>query len=756
MQWRAQDLAPNLERWLDGNKGHEFLLPRSLLDPALRWLHDYPDELAGPAAGYIQASKRRRTRRRSLISGAVAVLVVASLTAAGIFYSLQQTAVQRQNVAVSRLLIIESETLGDTDPVTSKLLSVAAWRIDPSSDARYAMLAAATRPGIAVLTGHASPVNAVAFSPDGRPWPAGSDDGAVRLWDVATRRQIGGPLTGLGDARSRGGVQPGRHDPGQPAATTARCGCGTWPPAGRSAAPSPPRRSASTRWRSARTARPWPPAATLARCGCGTWPPAGQIGGPLTGPPASARSDAVAFSRDGTTLAAGSGDGAVRLWDVATRRQIGGPLTGHAGPVDAVAFEPGRHDPGHRRRRRHGAAVGRGHPPADRRPAHRPRRRRSTVGGVQPGRHDPGQPAAPMARCGCGTWPPTGRSAHPLTGPDTAWSTRWRSARTARPWPAGGDDGTVRLWDVATRRQIAAPSPAASDARSAQWRSAGTARPWPAGGDDGTVRLWDVATRRQIGGPLTARQLDVPARVLRGGVQPGRQDPGQLAATMARCGCGTWPPAGRSAPAHRRRGRRGLLGGVQPGRQDPGQRRFEGTVRLWDVATRRQSAARSPATGPVLAVAFSPDGTTLAAAATMARCGCGTWPPSRQSAARSPAPPALGPLGGVQPGRHDPGHRRRRWHGAAVGRGHPPADRPPHRPHGRRSARWRSARTARPWPPAAPMARVRLWNVAYLDRHRAATVCIGRTVPDTNRMGTIRARHGIPKHLPVKTESAAS
>ena len=92
VQWRAQDLAPNLERWLDSNKNPEFLLPRSLLDPALRWLHDYPGELAGPPEDYILASKRRRTRRRRLLSGAVAVLVVASLAAAGIFYSLQQTA----------------------------------------------------------------------------------------------------------------------------------------------------------------------------------------------------------------------------------------------------------------------------------------------------------------------------------------------------------------------------------------------------------------------------------------------------------------------------------------------------------------------------------------------------------------------------------------------------------------------------------------------------------------------------------------
>jgi WD40 repeat protein len=47
----------------------------------------------------------------------------------------------------------------------------------------------------------------------------------------------------------------------------------------------------------------------------------------------------VAFSPGGTTLATGSTDGTVRLWDMATHRQIT-TLTGPAGAVNSVAFSP--------------------------------------------------------------------------------------------------------------------------------------------------------------------------------------------------------------------------------------------------------------------------------------------------------------------------------------------------------------------------------------------------------------------------------
>ncbi|VFN01706.1 MAG: WD domain-containing protein, G-beta repeat-containing protein [Candidatus Kentron sp. G] len=49
--------------------------------------------------------------------------------------------------------------------------------------------------------------------------------------------------------------------------------------------------------------------------------------------------DSVAFSPDGSMLASGSFDNTVRLWDVATGREIA-RLTGHGSLVRSVAFSP--------------------------------------------------------------------------------------------------------------------------------------------------------------------------------------------------------------------------------------------------------------------------------------------------------------------------------------------------------------------------------------------------------------------------------
>ena len=168
---------------------------------------------------FLQASGRahhRRVRRRQGLIALLTAMVIGLASAAVLALLAQQHAVHQRDIAVSDELASHSEALGDTDPVISKLLSIAAWRINPSSDARYAMLAAAALPGIGILTGHTDAVNSVAFSPDGKTLASGSDDDTVRLWDVATGRQIGQPPAPRHPgAVDLGGVQPGRQDPGQ-------------------------------------------------------------------------------------------------------------------------------------------------------------------------------------------------------------------------------------------------------------------------------------------------------------------------------------------------------------------------------------------------------------------------------------------------------------------------------------------------------------------------------------------------------------
>ena len=98
-----------------------------------------------------------------------------------------------------------------------------------SDDGTVRLWDPATGQPTATLEGHTGWVNSVAFSPDGRQLASAGDDGTVRLWDPAT----GQPTATLeGHAGWVNGVAfspDGRRSPAP--ATTARCGCGTPPPA---------------------------------------------------------------------------------------------------------------------------------------------------------------------------------------------------------------------------------------------------------------------------------------------------------------------------------------------------------------------------------------------------------------------------------------------------------------------------------------------------------------------------------------------
>src|ERR1039457_2865887 len=160
----------------------------------------------------------------------------------------------------------------------------------------------AARPIGEPLLGHGTlGVFSVAFSPDGNIL-ASADDVNVTLWDVATRKPIGEPLSGH---RSNVSSVAFSLD-GKTLASGSL--------------------DATVRLWSIVTHR--------------------TIGEPLRAhtsggdPTYGDAVYSVAFSPDGKTLAAGSADHTVRLWDVATRTPIGKPLSGHAFGVRCVAFSP--------------------------------------------------------------------------------------------------------------------------------------------------------------------------------------------------------------------------------------------------------------------------------------------------------------------------------------------------------------------------------------------------------------------------------
>lgn len=136
LSWRDTHtrLGVRATEWSNSDQDRGFLLRGSDLHTAEEWLgqatmHDKTPPTALQTE-YILASRKATTRTQRTWRTALSVGLVISLSLAALaFIQRQQAVFERQqaidqrDVAVSRELISQSEALGDTDPVITKLLT---------------------------------------------------------------------------------------------------------------------------------------------------------------------------------------------------------------------------------------------------------------------------------------------------------------------------------------------------------------------------------------------------------------------------------------------------------------------------------------------------------------------------------------------------------------------------------------------------------------------------------------------------------
>ncbi|MEV0231843.1 AAA family ATPase [Nonomuraea sp. NPDC050786] len=617
-QWLEPDLAAqavydqlveDAAQWADNHRDPAFLYRGARLlavdDTRHRWERD-PDSFPPPGPTverFLAASTRevrRAGRRRRLVMAGLAMLSVLALIAAGAAVNAANDADWQRRRASSRQLAAQSEVTGDV-PLAS-MLAVAAWRIAETDEARNRVLSAATRTARGKLSADARPLTALVFTPDGSTIVTGSDDGIVRFWDAATRRQLGAPITHRKyecqdvklalspDGRTLAAVclnlvrfydVATRRELGPPLDHTDVVSAIAYNPDGKTFVTGD-FRGVVQQW-DVSTHRPHgaPMGRRDDRPGL-----AGIIHG-------------VAFSRDGKILATASEDRTARLWDTATSRQIGAPFIGHRWGVGKVALSPD------------GAmlaTVG----------ADRTGRLWSTATHKQTGLLKDTDGYYSIAFSPDGTRIVTGGSG----GRTVLWDTAGRqqllvlrdnysSVNSVAFSPDGqliaaaGADGVARLADARTHLQLGTTMPAlGAVALSPDGRILATGMP---DDKDPAIQLWDVATQRRLGPPLHPKSPRVAV------YQLDFAPDGRTLLSAGADGLRLWDVASRREIVHERGF--SFVRISADGRLIAAQK--DKSIVFWDFARRAETGPRITVpdhTDLITAMAISPDGATVATA----------------------------------------------------------------------------------------------------------------------------------------------
>ena len=347
-------LTEAAQEWTTFGRDSGALYRGTRLAAATEWAETRDDELNDLEREFLDAARKaevseaeatkRRNRRLRVLVAALAVLLVAALAAGGFALLQRSDAQHKARVAqAGRLTALSREAAGQ-HPDIALLLALEAGRLDDSSDTRGALLGALEHGSRirAWLQGFDAPVNASAFSPDGKLLATVTFRGTT-LWNTATWRPIGPPLRSsqgawegvdfspdgrtLAIAGGQGRVElwdvstrkvlreltdPAATGSNEPALAVVR-----YSPDGRFIAAGAKATNHVTVW-----------AATSGEV----------IGRPIITESPGSGAQAIAFSPDSERIAAPGATGTVGIWDVATGRRVGEPLAIGSDDVEDAIF----------------------------------------------------------------------------------------------------------------------------------------------------------------------------------------------------------------------------------------------------------------------------------------------------------------------------------------------------------------------------------------------------------------------------------
>jgi WD40 repeat protein len=571
-----------------------------------RWLLIAPQEnqkdlgqapdprLVKPAATIMQASRYAHQWRAGRLATATALTVALAITATLLIRANTQVAQAntqagyQHDVAISENLARTSGTIDSTNPVLARLLAVTAWRLGQSgpaaSQAQQAMLDAAALPTIRLFDSTLGPIESMAFSPDGKVVAVDTGKGRVWLWNPATGQPIrtlpavnvhlgtsvafspdGKILASGGDDGTDGEVQIWNAATGQPIRTLFAGHVNV---------------DSALIVNSVTSVAFSPDGETLAvgttdgqikLWNTATWALIHVLSSDNLNAPATNFSDtafSLAFSPDGEIVAAGSNDGDVRFWNAATSQLIRTlPGNSSTGAVQSVAFSPD------------GKTLADGE-----------------TGGTRLWNVATGKPAVTL----------------PTDSPSSqVYSVAFSPDGGTLAVDSSGNGTQIQLWDTATDEPISTPlsaGPIDVVAFSPDGKTLAS------GSDDGEVRLWRTDAIQSIrtiptvshSGPIGPIALSPDGRTLATGNQDGEGENGEVQLWNAITG-----QLISTKLADPYDGVDSVV--FSPDGKILASGDGDSIIGLWNAATGQpiRSLPVSP-TGPVLSMAFSPDGKILA------------------------------------------------------------------------------------------------------------------------------------------------